>query len=102
MKYPVRRRARAELELLAHVERIAEADRDSAIRFVDAVDEALERLSELPEMGAPYESDHPRLQGIRKWVLPGFRNFVLFYLFDGQAVHLLHVFDGRSDYERSM
>lgn len=98
-RYPVRRRAKAELELFAHVEHIAEQDLDAALRLVDAVDEALSILSCHPELGAPYETENPRLQGTRKWVLPRFPNYVLFYLFDGAVVHLLHIFHGAEDYD---
>ena len=75
---PVRRTARAEAELLAHVERIAEANLDAALRFAEAVEDALSLISRLPEMGAPHESAEPRLRGLRKWVIPRFANYVLF------------------------
>jgi plasmid stabilization system protein ParE len=97
--HPVRRTPRAEAELLAHVERIAASNLDAALRFVDAVEAALALISELPEMGAPHETSETRLRGIRKWVLPRFSNYVLFYRFDGEVVRLLHVFHGASDYE---
>jgi len=97
--YPIRRRARAQVELLAHIEQIAEADLDAALRLADAVEEALALLSRHPEMGAPYETESPRLRPIRKWVLPRLPNYVLFYQFDGAAVHLLHVFHGAQDYD---
>lgn len=71
---PVRRTARAEAELLAHVERIAGANLDAA---------------------------DTRLVGLRKWVLPRFPNYLLFYLFDGETVRLLHVFHAASGYDPS-
>jgi len=60
---PVRRRARAEIELLSHVERIAERDLDAALRFADAIEEAIALIRNHPEIGAPYESADPRLIG---------------------------------------
>ncbi len=101
MKRAVRRRARAEVELLAHVEHIAEHDPTAALRFVDAVEAALTLIAEFPELGAPYESSNPRLRGLRRWVLPRFPNYVLFYQIDDEVVHLLHVFHGASDYDPS-
>jgi plasmid stabilization system protein ParE len=98
---PVRRTARAEAELLAHVERIAGANLDAALRFADAVESALALIAEMPEMGAPQESADPRLRGLRKWVLPRFPNYVLFYLFDGETVRLLHVFHAAREYDPS-
>jgi len=96
---PVRRTRRAELELPAHIERIAAANLAAGLRFADAVEAALVLISQMPEMGAPHETSEARLRGIRKWVLPGFPNYVLFYRFDGEAVHLLHVFHAASEYD---
>jgi len=45
--YPIRRRARAQVELLAHIEQIAEADLDAALRLADAVEEDLAGVAEI-------------------------------------------------------
>lgn len=98
-RFPIRRRAKAQVEILAHVEHIAESDLDAALRFVDAAEGALDHLSAHPEMGSPYQTENARLGSIRKWVLPRFPNYVLFYHFNGDAVHLLHLFHGAQDYD---
>lgn len=100
MTVPVRRRAEANQELLEHVDRIATDNPDAALRFIDAFEKALEELAEYPEMGSPYEPDDPRLAGIRKWVLPAYPNYLLFYRFEGGAVHLLHILRAERDQKR--
>jgi len=32
-------------------------------------------------------------------VIPRFRNYLIFYSFDGTEIHLLHIFHGRTDYD---
>ncbi len=99
MSYPVRRRAQAEAELLVHIAWIAERNPGAAIRFTDAIEDTFKVLSLQPEIGAPHPSRNPRLRGLRKWVLPSFENYVLFYLFRGEHVDVLHVYRGERDYE---
>ena len=100
MTVPVRRRAQANQELLEHVDRISDDNPAAALRFIDAFEKALAELSEHPEIGSPYEPDDPRLSGIRKWVLPAFPNYLLFYRFEKGAVHLLHILRAERDQKR--
>jgi hypothetical protein len=53
----------------------------------------------MPESGPRYETDNPALANLRKWVIPRHRRYLVFYLFDGKAVHVIDVVDGRSDYD---
>jgi plasmid stabilization system protein ParE len=78
---------------------IAEHDLDAAYRFVDAVEASVALLAELPEAGPRYETDNADLAGrVRKWVIPSFRRYLLFYIFEDGVVHLIDVIDGRTDY----
>ena len=96
MKHPVRRRLAAQNSLERIVVEIAEHDLDAAYRFVDAVEASLALLSDMPEAGARYETDKAALAGrIRKWVVPRYRRYLLFYIFEKGAVHLIDVVDGR-------
>ena len=102
MKYPVRRRLRAQESLERIVSRIAQHDLEAAYRFVDAVEESLSLLSEIPEAGPRYETRNPALRGrIRKWVVPRYRRYLLFYTFENEVVQLIDVVDGRADYDVS-
>ena len=61
MKYPVRRRLAAQGSLERIVVQIAEHDLEAAYRFVDAVEESLSLLSEMPEAGPRYETENAAL-----------------------------------------
>lgn len=100
MKYPVRRRLAAQDNLEEIVIQIAEHDLAAAYRFVDAVEASLALLSDIPEAGPRYETDNAALAGrVRKWVIPRYRRYLLFYIFEKGVVHLIDVVDGKTDYE---
>lgn len=99
MKHRIRRRraARESLERIAL--RIAEYDLDAAFRFIDAVEASLDLLAEMPEAGPRFEINDSVLEGrLLEWVIPRYRRYLLFYLFESDVVHLIDVIDGRSDY----
>ena len=100
MKHPVRRRLAAQDSLERIVVQIAEHDLNAAYRFVDAVEASLALLSEMPEAGPRYDTDNAMLAGrIRRWVVPRYRRYLLFYVFENGVVHLIDVVDGKTDYD---
>lgn len=70
-----------------------------ARRFHAALREAFDRLAALPDLGAPWESENPRLAGIRTYPVPGFRRRLLFSRAAEEAVEILHLFHGARDVE---
>jgi plasmid stabilization system protein ParE len=99
VKHAVRRRLAAQKSLERIVLRIAEHDLEAAYRFVDAVEASLALLSEMPEVGPFYETRNASLSGrVRKWVVPRYRRYLLFYIFEKGIVHLIDVVDGKADY----
>ena len=100
MKYPVRRRLAAQDSLERIAVQIAEHNLEAAYRFVDAVEASLSLLSEMPEAGPRYETENTVLAGrVRKWVIPRYRRYLLFYIFEEGIVHLIDVVDGKTDYD---
>jgi plasmid stabilization system protein ParE len=100
VKHPVRRRLAAQDSLERIAAQIAEHDLEAAYRFVDAVEASLSLLSEMPEAGPRYETKNAALAGrIRKWVVPRYGRYLVFYLFEEGVVHLIDVVDGRTDYD---
>ncbi len=100
MKYPVRRRLAAQDSLERIAAQIAEYDLEAAYRFVDAVEASLSLLSEMPEAGPRYETENAVLaERIRKWVVPRYRRYLLFYIFEKGIVHLIDVVDGKTNYD---
>lgn len=69
----------------------------AAERFLEAVDRALELLGAMPELGTPWETDHPRYAGIRWWIIKGFRNHLIFYRPISEGIEVVRVVYGARD-----
>ena len=98
MSTPVRRRRHAQDQLELHVDRLAEESTQAAVRLIDAMESCVKLLGDWPEVGGVYETENAVLQGVRKWVLPEFRRYIVFYVYAGEVVDILDVVDGRSDF----
>lgn len=89
----IRRRPAAVDAIIEQAEYIGVRSPAAAARFIDAVEETLKQLVGMPGMGHRYETEEPRLAGIRIWFVKGFPNHLLFYRpIDGgiELIHLLH------------
>jgi toxin ParE1/3/4 len=51
---------------------------DVAFRFVDAVDESIEQLRQMPKMGRLKMLHNPALKGLRVWPVQGFEEILIF------------------------
>jgi toxin ParE1/3/4 len=95
----LRPRAEDDLEsAFRYLER--EAGTSTAIRFEQAIQAALQRLSELPDIGAPWPTSDPRLGQVRKWGVPKFSDYLLFYRQEAGAIHILRILHGARDIDR--
>ena len=72
------------------------ASRDIAIRFVDAFEGALDRLRDFPRQGAPWPTDNPELQGIRRLLMTTFRIWI-FYRETDSHIEIVRVLHGSRD-----
>jgi plasmid stabilization system protein ParE len=70
-----------------------------AYRFLSAIEETTTALLKMPDMGAPWVSDHPRLQNIRRCSVAGFPNHLFFYRHEACGVEVLHLYHGSEDVE---
>ena len=68
-----------------------------ALRFIDAVEKAFRRLSEMPEIGVLHEFDDPRLAGTRMWPVPKFPRYMIFYHARGEEIRVLRMLHGARD-----
>ena len=73
---------------------------DVAFRFLDAVEESVEQLLPMPNMGAPKELKNPALKGLRFWLVKGFEEFLIFYLVRGETVRVIRILHGKRDIDR--
>ena len=76
-----------------------EAGVEIAVRFLGAVEQAYEFISRTPEAGAPCRFDRPRLEGLRRWPVPGFANHLVFYRLVGEWLEIVRVLHGARDIE---
>jgi toxin ParE1/3/4 len=74
-----------------------EAGLPVGVRFDEAVEAVLWRLVALPGMGAPVEHEDPRLAGVRRFPVPGFRSYLLFYRENSEGILVLRVLHGARD-----
>ena len=72
-------RPRAKKDVIEQALYIAEDNPDAADGFLDAVEQALDTLADMPEIGAPRQSYNPALEGIRMWPIKGFEKHLIFY-----------------------
>ena len=70
-KLPVFRERHAEVDLTKHILHMLDERPAAAARFVDVIEGAFQRLSEMPEVGAPRTFRSPRLRDIRMWPVAG-------------------------------
>ncbi|MFN0058974.1 MAG: type II toxin-antitoxin system RelE/ParE family toxin [Planctomycetota bacterium] len=70
-------------------------------RFIDAIDHAFAVLVVQPKIGAVLSDlKAEQLSGIRKWAVPGFGNYLIFYRPLGIHVEIIRVLHGSRDIGR--
>jgi len=75
----------------------ARAGLTTADRFLDAAEAAFTNLAVWPLLGAIATGMPPRHQGVRTWLVPGFRNHIIFYRPASDGVEILRVLHGARD-----
>lgn len=96
----IERSSEAMLDMAGHILYLnREAGSDIALRFIDSVEEALERLERFPYLG---RVRHFRQQGLRSWPVPGFRRWLIFYLPIKNGVRLYRVIHSARNLEKQL
>ena len=57
---------------------LADPSSDASERFLSAAERAFERLAQMPGLGVVHTFTSPRLTGIRRWPIPGFKSHLIF------------------------
>lgn len=70
---------------------------ETALRFLDAVDEGLSFLARNPNTGAPRESANPLLVGVRVGRVRGFAKHLVFYRPVEDGIEVVRVLHGHRD-----
>ncbi len=51
----------------------------------------------MPGIGSIYHINNPRLVALRKWVVKGFNNHLIFYLVDDDYIEIVRLIHGSRD-----
>jgi toxin ParE1/3/4 len=95
----IRKRARAERDLIEHYIYLAEeAGTTTADRFLRNVEKSLEELRLQPRIGAPLALRRQELAGLRKWPVSGFENFLIFYVPQTDGISVVRVLHAARDW----
>lgn len=74
--------------------RIAAENPEAAERFLAAVEEAFDHLRRHPYIGRLRSFS---LRGVRSWLMPRHRNYLIFYVVTGTDLQILAVLNGGRD-----
>ena len=98
----VKKTPQAKRDLLEHVLYLAEINPDLADRFIEASEMAFEKLAQMPLKGKPQSFQSPKLKGVRRWFIPGFDKYLVFYRPTKGGIELLRVLHGMQDVDAVM
>jgi len=87
----------AEQDVVEAAVYIADENPSAAVRFMDAVDETVQAILEMPGAGRPREFDNPVLVGMRVRLVKGFENYLVFYRPTDVGIEVHRVLHGARD-----
>ena len=76
---------------------MAENNLEAAFRFFDAARLTVAQIARMLGMGSLYPVTNPRLPGIRKWAVKGFRKHLIFYCDRDDAVEIVRILSATRD-----
>lgn len=75
---------------------------DASERLLTASENAFSRLAEMPGLGVAYSFAFGSQVGLRRWPVPGFRNYLVFYRPTGTGVEIVRVLHGARDIDAAL
>ena len=96
------RTPKAKRDLLDHVVYLAEINPDIAERLIDASEMAFEKLAQMPMKGKRQVFKSPNLAEVRRWFIPGFDKYLVFYHPIKGGIEILRVLHGMQDVDTVM
>lgn len=90
-------RPRASQDIDDHFAYIAQSNAEAALRFFDAARLTIAQIARMPGIGVVYPVQSASLQGLRKWPVKGFRQYMIFYLDLPEAVEVVRILYGSQD-----
>lgn len=90
----VKKTPKAKQDLLEHVLYLAKINPDIAERFIEASETAFENLAQMPRKGQRQEFKSPELEDVRRWFIPGFDKYLIFYRPIKGGIEIVRVLHG--------
>jgi len=94
---PVRVRPRADTEIDALADYIAQDNPAAAFRFLDAIQKTFDLIGEQPGVGSRRYAHLPMMEGLRVWPVAGFGKHLVFYIERPAYIDVLRVLHGARD-----
>ena len=89
---------RANQDIDEHLDYLAEENGlDTAIGFLHAVQDAFDRLLQMPELGPTREYLNPSLANLRMWPISAFPKYLIFYRPADSGIQVIRVIYGTRD-----
>lgn len=73
---------------------------DAATRFLESVDQSIEAICAMPQIGAPKLLKNPTLSGLRFWAVKDFEDMLIFYIVQPDALRVVRVLHGKRDIQK--
>ena len=99
MKRKIIKRERVIDDLVEQAWYISQDNLEAAERFLVAAEKSFSRLAELPRLGTSCHLVQESLRGLRRWVVEGFENHLIFYFERETTIEIVRVLYGSRKWE---
>jgi len=99
MRRRVIKSAESRSDVIAAARYIADSNKSAALRFASAVEESLQRLLQVPQLGEKLASQNSALRDLRVWPVQKFRNFLVFYAEMPDGIRVIRILHGARDWQ---
>jgi toxin ParE1/3/4 len=76
---------------------IAEENPNAADRYISVVRETIASLCDKPTRGSLYKTGNPKPKGLRRLIVPGFKNYLVFHPEEPRKIRVIRVLHGARD-----
>lgn len=92
----------AELDAFGYFQYIHDNNPAAAVRFLEAIDQTVERLVLHPLVGRLRKFRGRDLKNIRSWRVDGFENYLIFYRVTKTRLEILRIKHGAMDFPQAL
>ena len=98
--WPIVEESLAAWDQKEYVEYFTDRDLDTALRFIDSLETAFQRISENPDTGFIFGFESDRLRDVRVLIVPEFPNHLVCFRKQSDEVRVLRVLHASRDIAR--